>query len=118
MRDDRARLLDIQEAIAGIEKYTDAGRESFDSDELIQSWVLRHIQNIGEAARGLSADFRTQHPELPWSQMIGTRNILVHRYFGIDLDAVWKAIVNDLPDLKRAVEAYLAEMGEDDADES
>lgn len=113
MRDDRERLLDIRDAIANIERYSRLGSDVFDRDELIQNWVLRHIQIIGEAVRELSADFRQHHPDMPWSRMIGTRNILVHRYFGIDLNVVWNAVEQDLPDLKAAIMQYLAEMDAD-----
>ncbi|MBI3246259.1 MAG: DUF86 domain-containing protein [Deltaproteobacteria bacterium] len=57
MRDDRERLLDIQEAIARIEKYTVQGQEAFEQEELIQNWIVHHLQIIGEAARSLSPDF-------------------------------------------------------------
>lgn len=56
MRDDRERLLDIQEAIERIEKYAVRGREAFERDELIQTWVLHHLQIIGEAVRALSPE--------------------------------------------------------------
>ncbi|MBI3321980.1 MAG: DUF86 domain-containing protein [Candidatus Omnitrophica bacterium] len=109
MRDDRERLLDIQEAISRIEKYAAQGRVAFERDELIQNWVLRHLQIIGEAARGLSTEFTTRHPEVPWSKIIGMRNILVHDYFGIDVDAVWAAVEHDLPALARQMQAILGQ---------
>lgn len=84
MRDDHEFLLDIKEAIEQINKYTVRGQTSFENDELVQTWVLRHLQIIGEASRQLSEDFRKRHSDIPWSKMIGMRNILVHRYFGID----------------------------------
>lgn len=83
MRDDHEFLLDIKEAIEQINKYTVRGQTSFENDELVQTWVLRHLQIIGEASRQLSEDFRKRHSDIPWSKMIGMRNILVHRYFGI-----------------------------------
>ncbi len=107
MRDDRQKELDMQEAIERIEKYAAHGRETFDGDELIQTWVLHHLQIIGEAARSLSEPFRNQHPEIPWSEIIGTRNILVHHYFGIDKDLVWSVIENDLPALKASIERII-----------
>ena len=109
MRDDRARLLDIQEAIERIERYTARGRTAFEQDELIQTWVVHHIQIIGEASRAISADFRAQYPKVPWTEIVGMRNILVHHYFGIDLNAVWSVVERDLPDLKRAIAAMLGE---------
>ena len=111
MRDDRQRMLDIQEAIAYIEKYTVRGRAAFDQDELIQTWVVHHLQIIGEASRGISQSFRDQHPEIPWTKIVGMRNILVHFYFGIDEEIVWSVVVNDLPDLKREVENILRQLG-------
>ena len=88
MRDDRERLRDILEAIERIEKYAAMGRQRFEQDELIQIWIVHHLQLIGEAARALSADFRDSQPRVPWSQIVGMRNILVHNYFGVDADIV------------------------------
>lgn len=107
MRDDRERVLDILEAIERIERYTIQGRATFAHDELIQNWVVHHLQIIGEAARALSPALTTAHPEVPWSQIIGMRNILVHHYFTIDVDVVWSAVEHDLPDLKKSMEAIL-----------
>ena len=107
MRDDRQRLLDILEAIQRIEKYSSHGKQAFERSELIQNWVLRHLRIIGEGCRSTSSEFRTQHPEVPWSQAIGMRNILVHHYFEMDVEAVWSAIERDLPSLKQQLQAIL-----------
>jgi uncharacterized protein with HEPN domain len=88
MRDDRERVLDIREAIEKIESVTARGKDVFYRDELVQVWVIHHLQIIGEAVRGISPEYRIVHPEIPWSEIIGMRNILVHHYFGIDKDAV------------------------------
>lgn len=107
MRDDRERLRDIQEAISRIEKHAGRGRETFERDELIQNWIVHHLQLIGEATRHLSSGLKSQHQEIPWARIIGMRNILVHDYFAIDLTAVWQAVAVDLPELKRKVDALL-----------
>jgi uncharacterized protein with HEPN domain len=107
MRDDRERLRDILEAIIRIEKHTVRGRTVFEQDELIQTWVVHHLQIIGEACRALSTEIRDQHAEVPWPQIIGMRNILVHHYFGIDVPVVWSVVERDLPDLKSKVSAIL-----------
>ncbi len=107
MRRDRQRLEDVLEAIERIEKYTAGGRTPFDKDELVQTWTLHHFQIIGEAVRGLSEEVRSANPEVPWGQIAAMRNILVHDYFGIDLDEVWNAVVRDLPPLKSKVDAIL-----------
>lgn len=109
MREDRERLLHILEAIERVEKYAAHGQETFRRDELIQNWMVRHIQVIGEAARVLSRQFREQHVEIPWSDIIGMRHVMVHEYFGIDLDIVWQVVSADLPDLKRKIEIILKE---------
>ncbi|OGW89400.1 MAG: nucleotidyltransferase [Omnitrophica bacterium RIFCSPLOWO2_01_FULL_50_24] len=107
MRDDRERLQDILEAIERIERYSAKGRKAFESDELVQNWIVRHLQIIGEATRSLSLDLREKHPDISWSKIIGMRNILVHDYFGIDVDVVWSAVERDLPELKRKITALL-----------
>lgn len=100
MRDDRERVLDILEAIERIERVSVRGREFFYDDEMAQVWVIHHLQIIGEAVRGISSEFRTANPDIPWSDIIGMRNVLIHHYFGIDRDAVWNVVEHDLPALK------------------
>jgi len=109
MRDDRERLLDILEAIERIEKYTSNGRKAFDDNELIQTWVLHHLQIIGEAVRALSNDTTDSSNEIEWTKIIGMRNILVHNYFSIDTDIVWAVIENDLQNLKTKIQSFLYE---------
>ena len=107
MRRDVERLRDILEAIERIERYAVRGRTAFEQDELIQVWVVNHLQIIGEAARTLSSTFKEQHPGIPWRQMSAMRNILVHQYFAIDTEIVWEVVEHDLPDLKREITAIL-----------
>ncbi len=104
MRNNRERLLHILEAIERIEKYAAQGADLFLRDELIQNWAIHHIQIIGEAARALPQDFRDQHPEIPWNNIIGMRHILVHEYFGVDIMMVWQVISDNLPQLKKQIE--------------
>jgi len=109
MRDERERIIDILEAIERIEKYATSGRDAFEREELIQVWMVHHLQMIGEAARSFPETFREKHNKIPWSNIIGMRNILTHRYFGIDGDVVWAVIENDLPDLKNKISVILNE---------
>ncbi len=109
MRDDRERLLDILEAIERIEKYAAQGRSVFDEDELIQTWILHHLQIIGEAVRALSPETTSNSDEIAWAKIVGMRNILVHNYFNIDTDIVWAVIENDLEILKAKIQACLDE---------
>lgn len=107
MRDDREKLQDILEAIERIDRYAAQGKQAFEQNELIQTWFTQNLQIIGEAARSLSVATRNQHPELPWTKMIGMRNILTHNYFEVDLDIVWVVVEQELPSLKQNVEAIL-----------
>ena len=111
MRDDRERLLHILDAIERIERYAARGRQAFEQDELIQNWMVRHVQVIGEAARAISPEFRDKHPEIPWTEIVGTRHVLVHDYFGIQLDVVWRLVDQEVPVLKRKIQAILRELG-------
>ncbi len=104
MRSDREKLLDILEAIERIERYAVQGRQAFEQNELIQTWFTQNLQVIGEAARALSSEIRNQYPEVPWTKIIGMRNILTHNYFAIDFDIVWAVVEEELPDLKQAIE--------------
>jgi uncharacterized protein with HEPN domain len=108
MRSDRDRLLDILEAVEKIEKYVEKGRERFFGDELIQIWTMYHIQVIGEAATNLSPALCRQYPEIPWADVVAMRNVLIHQYFGIDLQQVWDTVTIDLPKLKRDINAILS----------
>ena len=108
MRRDAERLQDIIEAIERIERYAQRGKEAFVHDELLQTWVVHHIQIIGEAARKLSDELRARDQEIPWPEIIAMRNVLVHDYFGIDVDEVWSTVEDDLPGLKRRVRTLLA----------
>lgn len=109
MRDDTQWLLDIIEAIERIERYSSRGKDAFEEDELIQNWIVHHLQVIEEAARSLSPDVREETKDIPWAKIIGMRHILVHRYFKIDRDLVWSVVVGNLPELKQRIEAILEE---------
>jgi len=88
MSEDKDLLMDIFDAIEAIEKYTCLGKGRFDSDELIQVWVLHHLQIIGEACRAMSDEMRRKETSVPWKGIIGMRNILVHQYSSVDPDLV------------------------------
>lgn len=111
MRGDLQRVADILEAIQRIERYAVRGRPAFQADELIQSWIVRHLQIIGEAARALTPEFRSRHSAVAWSEIIGMRTILVHRYFDVDPEVVWAVVERDLSLLQRQLNALAEENG-------
>jgi uncharacterized protein with HEPN domain len=112
MRSDRERLLDILEAIDRIDVYKNQTRSEFDADELLQVWFVHYLQIIGEAASRLTEEIRTQHPEVPWGQMIGMRQILVHGYFEVDLEVVWNTAQVNLVSLKDQITVILMSLRE------
>lgn len=97
---DEVYLLDIvisaKKALRFVEGMT---WDNFQGNELVQSAVLHPLEIIGEAARLISESYKESHPEIPWFQMIGMRNRLIHEYFRIQADTVWKTIQEDLPGL-------------------
>lgn len=107
MRSDRSRLLDIDEAVQRIMEKLPSTKEEFSQSDLLQVWVLYHIQVIGEAANGISPEFQNQHLEIPWKDIIGMRHLLVHQYFGIDLDEIWNTAKQDLPKLQQEISRIL-----------
>jgi uncharacterized protein with HEPN domain len=113
VREHRERLRDILEAIERTEKYAARGKAAFDQDELVQVWILHHLQIIGEAARSLGPEILQALSEIPWSEIIGMRNILVHHYFEIDSEMVWSVVEKDLTPLKERVQAQLERVGPD-----
>ena len=110
MRDPKERLRDILEAIARIDQYAAQGRAAFEREELIQVWVVHHLQIIGEAAAQLGPDFHAAHPDVPWAKIVAMRNVLVHEYFGVDLNELWNLVERDLKAVKGTVERLLAKL--------
>jgi len=107
---DAVYLGDILDAIHRIETYT-AGvkKKEFIEHHMMQDAVMRQIEIIGEASNSVSEEFQEKHPELPWFQMRGIRNKIVHDYRGINLQVIWDTVKNDLPALKKQVEGILGE---------
>ena len=76
---------------------------------MLQVWVIHHLEIVGEAARGLSEEFRQSHPDPVWAMAIGMRNILIHHYFEIDQEQVWSVVEKDLAALRTKIEGLLNE---------
>lgn len=103
-RDESVYLQHILDAIARIEMYLDEiDEEAFYQRPLVQDGVVRQIQIIGEAVKRLSDDLRDRYPHIPWQDIAGMRDKVVHDYFGVDLEEVWLTAKNDIPLLKAEV---------------
>jgi uncharacterized protein with HEPN domain len=113
VRRDDEQLADIVEAAQKIAVRTARGRAAFDADEDTQIVLLHLIRVIGEVAAGLSDGFIAQHPEVPWRQIIATRNRVVHGYFEVDLDILWDAAIINVPDLASQVQRIQFSLGDD-----
>jgi uncharacterized protein with HEPN domain len=113
VRTDRERLDDAIEAIDRCLGRAQVGRAAFDADELLQVWMVHHLEILGEACRSISEPVRTTHPEVPWAAIVGMRNVLVHDYFGIDLSEVWATVERDLPVLRAQLAAVAATLSAD-----
>jgi uncharacterized protein with HEPN domain len=101
-------LQHILDAIGDIENFVAGGRDVFMTDRKTQSAVVRQLEIIGEATKNLSVELTTREAEVPWRQIAGARDRLIHAYFSVDLDAVWSTIQQDLPALRANVARILA----------
>ena len=102
---DEAYLLDILLAARKIVRFSQGySAEKFAADEVLQHAVMRLIQIIGEAARKISPAYKEAHPQIPWTQIIGMRNRLVHEYFRVETDIVWEVVDQDIPALIPLIE--------------
>jgi uncharacterized protein with HEPN domain len=84
-------------------------RSDLDSDRKLKHALVRLLEIIGEAAAGISSDTKQECPDIPWKEMIGMRNRLIHGYFDVDLDIVWQTVSKDIPPLKPLLEKELDE---------
>lgn len=96
MRDPKERLRDMLEAIAAIERYLHRGKAPFEQDELLQSWFVRNLQIIGEAARALPEEVCALAPEIEWSKIVSMHNVLAHGYYDIGTEVVWEDTSRDV----------------------
>jgi uncharacterized protein with HEPN domain len=110
MKNDLLYVSNIQESIEAIESYTLEGKEVFMQTRMIQDAVIRNFEVIGEATKRLSPKFRVKYSEVPWRRIAGLRDVLIHDYLRVDLNEVWGIIVNDLPNLKTAINNIIQDL--------
>ncbi len=108
---DRLYLRHVVDAIEDIRPFTADGRDAFLHDRKTQSAVIRQLEIIGEAVKRLSPEITARHAGVPWRQIAGTRDRLIHGWFQVDLAAVWSMVEHDLPSLRQAVETILGGLG-------
>lgn len=109
-RDYKVYLEDILEAISKISRYTvGQSQEAFSGDERTLDAVVRNLEIIGEAIKKAPGEIRSKHPEVEWKRIAGLRDILIHEYFGIDVDTIWDIVQNKLPVLEKQINQILSE---------
>lgn len=107
-RDASVSLGDIANCIEKIEKYVNGvSKTKFLKDTLIQDAVLRRLEIIGEAVKNIPDEFRKKYPDIRWAHIAGLRDVLIHAYFGVNLERVWLVIEKDLPELKAGISRIL-----------
>ena len=103
---DKVRLLHILDAITEIEHYIqDADMDTFINNSMMFNATLRQLEIIGEASNRLSEELLHKTPDIPWSRIIGLRNLVIHEYFGIDDFTIWNVVKINLPPLKEKIKA-------------
>jgi len=107
-RDESVYLRHILDAISKVEEYLrDLSADYFYANSLVQDGVIRQIEIIGEATKHLSSKVRGIYPHVPWDDIAGMRDKLIHDYFGVDIEKVWLTATEDLPPLKIEVQKIL-----------
>ena len=113
MKRDKAYLRHILDAISNMEKFIEGvNKENFLGNVEKQYAVLRGLEIIGEATKNLSEELKKKHPNIPWKEIAGMRDKLIHQYFGVNLDLVWETIKTKLPELKNQISRILKEIEE------
>lgn len=111
---DKGRLMHILQAIDNIEEFTQGVEyEDFLSNKLLFYAIVKNVEIVGEAVYMLTNEFKEKHSELPWIDIAAMRHVLVHDYYNITPARVWDTVTNDLVELRNHVEAYIADMHED-----
>ena len=106
----RSYLLHMRDEIDFVLRHTEnLEKERFLEEETLTRAVLRSLEVIGEATKKLPEDFRLKYPEVEWRKIAGTRDVLIHDYFGIDWDIVWDIVLNKLPELLFQIERIILE---------
>jgi len=110
MKKDRAYLQHILDAISDVKKFTkDVTKEEFCENKEKQYAVLRALEIIGEATKNISKQSKAKYPGVPWRDVAGMRDKLIHGYFGVNLELVWETVKNELPRLKKQISKILKE---------
>lgn len=101
----------MRDCLDRIREYTNGERARFDASRLVQDAVIRNLQTLAESSQRLSNEIKATEAQIPWRELAGFRNVIVHGYLGIDLGAVWLVVEQDLPELSDAVSRMVQKCG-------
>jgi len=105
LKNDLVFIKHILDSIKAIEEFSgDMNKKELTSNRLKQSAIVREIEIIGEAVKNISNRTKERYKEVVWKEIIGTRDKMIHHYFGVDLNIIWKILKKDLPKLKRQIQ--------------
>ena len=107
MKNDGIYLQHILDAISKIETYISVGRKRFTAESHWHDAVIRQLEIIGEATKKLSPELRAMYPDTPWRRIAGMRDVLIHDYMGVDLNAVWEVTQKDIHSLKKQLQKFV-----------
>jgi len=107
VRPDALRIRDMLFALRRIRDRCPDDLSTFEADEMVQVWVVHHLQMLGEAAARVSPETRQLEADIPWTEMNALRNVIVHQYFGIDIVEIWNTVWNDALPLQPSLEELL-----------
>jgi uncharacterized protein with HEPN domain len=108
---DRVLLEHMRDCVGRILEYTNAERSRFEASRLVQDAVIRNLQTLTESSQRLSDEIKDTEPQIPWRELVGFRNVIVHGYLGVDLGAVWLVVEQDLPALSAALNRMATRLG-------
>ena len=111
-KDPRVYLAQILERIDRIQEYTVDGKNAFFIDARTQDAVIRNFEVIGEAAKRIPDEYRQNHPSIPWRELSGFRDVLIHQYEGVSIAEIWRIVENNLEPLRQAINAILPPLDE------
>ena len=111
MKNDRPYLADVLQALQRVEEIGQRGRDAFLADWLLQDAAIRNFEIVGEAVKRVSEELRAAHPEIPWADLAGFRDVLIHQYFRVDLEIVWALIERRVAGLRGDVARLVTALG-------
>ena len=104
-------LAHMRDCLDRIGEYTNSERSRFEASRLVQDAVIRNLQTLAESSQRLSSEIKGTEPQIPWRELAGFRNVIVHGYLGVDLCAIWLVVEQDLPALTVAVNRMAERLG-------